>query len=93
MMNRDLLYDFGKLLRKHDPDDIGELVNFLKSKERLAELIRMLESMEEVSRALKKEGKAIKAKNEGSSGSSFKGLSNAILNKSNANKAREDNSE
>lgn len=92
-MNKDLLYDFGKLLKKHDPDDIRDLVNILKNKEQLGELVNALESIEAASQALRKEGRTKKSNKNSSPASSFRELSNAILDKPNANKAREDNSE
>jgi predicted Zn-ribbon and HTH transcriptional regulator len=84
-MNKDLLYDFGKLLKKYDPEEIRELTIALKDKKKLNDLIQILESIEKISKALRKEGKAHKMKKKHPSDSSFRGLSNAILNKSDTN--------
>ena len=91
-MNKELLYDLGKLLKRYSPGDIAEIAAFLRDPHRINEALALFGSLEVLSKELKqkKPKKKIPPKtSEPDSG--FKGISDAILQKDNANKARHSN--
>jgi hypothetical protein len=77
-MNKNLIYDLAKMLRKYDNKEIAEVAAVLKDRSRLEELVCILESMEKASARLSR-GRP-KRSSEGPS-SGFKSVSNAILEK------------
>ena len=88
-MNKELLYDLAKLLKRYSPGDIAEIAAFLRDPHRVSEALSVIASLEVLSKELKqkKPKKKITPKtSEPDSG--FKGISDAILQKEDANKAR-----
>ena len=89
-MNKELLYDLAKLLKRHSSDDFAELSAFLRDPHRVNEALALFASLEVLSTELKqkKPKKKIPTKAPAPD-SGFKELSDAILQKDNANKAVE----
>ncbi len=88
-MNKELLYDLAKVLKRYSPGDIAEIAAFLRDPSRINEALSLIAALEALSKELKpkKPKKKISPKtSEPDSG--FKGISDAILQKDNANKAR-----
>ena len=86
-MNKELLYDFSKLLKKYDSEDISELLSLLRDQEKQDELIKALEGLEEIAKRFKKDSKKGRSQKQSTASSDFQHLSNAILNKPSINNA------
>jgi|GEM_PF-4639921 len=86
-MNKELLYDLAKLLKRYSPDDIGEIAAFLRDPLRIDEALSLISSLEQLSKELKpKKPKKKTPPKTSEPDSAFKGISDAILQKDNANK-------
>ena len=86
-MNKELLYDLAKLLKRYSPEDIAEIAAFLRDPHRVGEALSLIASLEVLSKELKpKKPKKKMPPKTPEPDSGFKGISDAILQKEDANK-------
>jgi len=89
-MNKELLYDIAKLLKRHKSEDIAEVSAFLGDPSNLQDVLALFASLE----VLSKEMRTKKAPKRDTVkpvilDSGFKGISDAILRKKDANKSEQ----
>ena len=88
-MNKELLYDLAKLLKRYSPEDIAEIAAFLRDPHKVSETLSLIASLEVLSKELKpKKPKKKVPSMTPEPDSGFKGISDAILQREDANKAR-----
>lgn len=86
-MNKELLYDLAKILKRYPSDDIAEFLVFLRDQHKVSEMLSIIASLEVLSKELNpKKSKKTSSPKIPEPDSGFKGISDAILRKEDAKK-------